>query len=245
MLYFLDVIVFISMIFLSYVGKPFIFIYDEAKEFVSENVWNVNDSLSSDIVWIILEKMSDWSVLSISTIVVFLGIIYLIYSCIVDLVSEIGWTSFFGNPYIDVVLSIVVLSCLYIISTNVPSLSASNWYDFSGRSTILTVTTYTLIGSFILSMVNTVICNIKGEMPVIFSILAILIKSFILLCGPAIIAWIVLLIIILIVIALVVGISKADAQARWDFVKKFGRKPDDNEAFAFMMAKEMAKDKKD
>ena len=169
--------------------------------------------------------------------------LYLIYSFIVGLVSEIGWTSFFGNLYIDIVLSIVALSCIYIISTNVPSLSESNWYDFSGGSAILTSTTYTLVGCFILSLINTVICNVKGQTSAIFSILAIVIKSFLLLCGPAIIAWIVFLIFVGIAIAIAVGIAKADTQARFDFVRKFGRKPDDGEAFAFMMSKEMNKGK--
>ena len=72
-MHFFDVIFTISTQFLFTIALPFIFLYEKIKGFVADNVWNTSDSLSSDIFWIILEKMSDWSVLSVSTLILVLG----------------------------------------------------------------------------------------------------------------------------------------------------------------------------
>ena len=244
MMHFFDVIFTISTQFLFTIALPFIFLYEKIKGFVADNVWNTSDSLTSDIFWIILEKMSDWSVLSVSTLILVLGLCYLLISSLVAKVGEVGWTQFFGNPIIDIVLSIVVLACLYITSTHVSNVTtlgnidwSFRWYDFTGGSTILTATTIGIIGSFMLSIVNAIICNIKGQTGVSVLILAILTKAFVLTCSPSIIGFILIISFWILLIVLAVMFVQADMQERAAFVRKFGRKPEDGELWLFMMSK--------
>ena len=213
----------LSTFILYSILKPFINIYEQTKDFVQNNVWVIQDSIFSDIKWILLENLSSLSFLSVCSVLFLLSIIYFIFNHILNNIYQYGFDEYFGAPLIDGILLVILLSCCYLAVSN--EVNHMEWVDLSKGFNIVNISVIICAICLVLSLVNCIICNLSAQTGTATLISAVVIKAFLLTCGPALIALAIIATLVIFAIVMVIGFILSYENTNRELYHKWGRKP--------------------